>query len=195
MARRIRPARLLRPLHLFICEDAKSSKYYMEGLGRSKNVNIKAENCYGTSPENVLRAAEEKRALFPDEGTATIYCLFDKDDCEDAKFKKVVSACREKGLVPAISVPCYEYWLLLHLRKTDKAFQDARECCEDFKNAYNKEFQTNFNIKQLKSRKEIFEDLKDRLQTAVQNAESLNLDENGSPYTNIHEVIKNIIEE
>lgn len=167
----------------------------MEGLGKAHNINLKAENCYGTSPENVLRAAEEKRAMFPDEGTATIYCLFDKDDCEDAKFKKVIAACKEKDIVLAISVPCYEYWLLLHLKKTDKAFKDAKECCEEFKSAYNKEFHTDYNIKQLKSRKEIFEDLKDRLKPAIKNAESLHLDENESPYTNMHEVIKGIIED
>ena len=195
MARRTRPTRPIRALHLFICEDAKSSKFYMEGLGKSNNINLKAENCYGTSPENVLRAAEEKLAMFPDEGTATIYCLFDKDDCEDAKFKKVVAACREKGIIPAISVPCYEYWLLLHLKKTDKAFNDAKECCEAFKDAYNKEFHTNFNIKQLKARREIFEDLKDKLKPAIKNAESLNLNENESPYTNMHEVIKSIIKD
>lgn len=195
MARRTRPTRPIKPLHLFICEDAKSSKFYMVGLGKSHNINLKAENCYGTSPENILRAAEEKRALFPDTGTATIYCLFDKDDCEDAKFKKVIATCKEKDIVPAISVPCYEYWLLLHLKKTDKAFKDAKECCEEFKNTYNKEFHTDYTIKQLKSRKEIFEDLKDRLKSAIQNAESLNLDEKESPYTNMHEVIKSLIED
>ena len=194
MARRTRPTRPIRPLHLFICEDAKSSKFYMEGLGKSHNINLKAENCYGTSPENILRAAEDKLAMFPDKGTATIYCLFDKDDCEDAKFKQVVAECKKKGIVPAISVPCYEYWLLLHLKKTDKVFIDAQECCEVFKDTYNKEFHTSYNIKQLKSRKEIFEDLKDKLKQAIKNAESLNLDENESPYTNMHEVIKSIIE-
>lgn len=56
----------LRPLHLFICEDSKSSKYYMQGLGRAKGINIKAEEADGTSPENVLRSAKEKQKLFKD---------------------------------------------------------------------------------------------------------------------------------
>ena len=72
MARRTRPTKQLRPLHLFICEDSKSSKFYMEGLGKAHNINIKAETSYGTSPENVLRAAKEKLSMFQDEGTATI---------------------------------------------------------------------------------------------------------------------------
>lgn len=89
----------LRPLHLFICEDSKSSKYYMQGLGRAKGINIKAEEADGTSPENVLKSAKEKQKLFKDEGTVQIYCLFDKDDCDDEKFKKAIQQCRKAGFV------------------------------------------------------------------------------------------------
>ena len=173
MTRRTRPSKVLRPLHLFICEDTKSSKFYIEGLGKAHNINIKAENANGTSPENVLKTAKEKLSLFQDEGTATIYCLFDKDDCDDRKFNNVIAECKRKGIVPAISVPCYEYWLLLHLKKTNQPFNDAQECCEAFRAEYNKAFRTDYNIKQLKSRKEIFTDLKDRLNTAIKNGEIL----------------------
>lgn len=194
MVRRTRPSRPLKPVHLFICEDSKSSKYYMEGLGKVHNINIKAENAYGTSPENVLRSAKEKLSLFQDEGTATVYCLFDKDDCEDSKFKQVIADCKSSHIVPVISIPCYEYWLLLHLKKTNQPFTDSQECCEVFRAEYNRKFNTNFNVKQLKSRKEIFEDLKNKLNTAIKNAESLNLNENENPYTNMHEVIKSLID-
>lgn len=129
----------LRPLHLFICEDSKSSKYYMQGLGRAKGINIKAEEADGTSPANVLRSAKEKQKLFKDKGTVQIYCLFDKDDCDDEKFKKAIQQCRKAGFVDAVSVPCYEYWLLLHLKKTNQPFRDAKECCETFQSEYNKQ--------------------------------------------------------
>ena len=178
MARRTRPTKQLRPLHLFICEDSKSSKFYMEGLGKAHNINIKAETSYGTSPENVLRAAKEKPSLFQDEGTATVYCLFDKDDCEDIKFKKVIADCKSASIVPATSIPCYEYWLLLHLKATNKSFKDSQECCEAFRAEYNKAFNRRYNVKDLKARKEIFEDLKENLETAIKNAESLKLKEN-----------------
>lgn len=87
----------------------------MQGLGKAKGINIKAEEAYGTSPENVLRSAKEKQKLFKDKGTVQIYCLFDKDDCDDEKFKKVIQQCKKAGFVDAISVPCYEYWLLSKL--------------------------------------------------------------------------------
>lgn len=148
--------RQLRPLHLFICEDSKSSKYYMQGLGQAKGINIKAEEAYGTSPENVLRSAKEKQKLFKDKGTVQIYCLFDKDDCDDEKFKKVIQQCKKAGFVDAISVPCYEYWLLLHLKKTNQPFKDSQECCETFKAEYNKKFQTQHSVKELKAKRDMF---------------------------------------
>lgn len=194
MARKERQARQLRPLHLFICEDTKSSKFYMEGLGRDKGINIKAENANGTSPENVLKSAKDKQKLFTDKEVVQIYCLFDKDDCEDNKFNKVVAQCKKAGFTPAISIPCYEYWLLLHLNKTNQPFRDAQECCEVFKTEYNRKFQTQYGIKELKAKKDIFNDLKDNLDTAVANADSLEFEENNCPYTNMHQVIKGILE-
>ena len=193
MARRIRTSKTLKPVHLFICEDSKSSKYYMEGLGKAKNINIKAESAGGTSPENVYETAKQKLALFKDEGTAKIYCMFDKDDCAKGKFKKIITDCRRNGIIPAFSIPCYEYWLLLHLKKTNQPFANAHECCEVFKNEYNRYFRTNYEINNLKARKEIFSDLEDKLNTAISNAEGLNINENEEPYTNMHEVIKDII--
>lgn len=193
MARRTHQTRTLRPLYLFICEDTKSSKFYMEGLGKAHNINIKTENAYGTSPENVLRTAKEKLSLFQDKEIAKIYCLFDKDDCDDRKFKNVIAECKRKHIISAISVPCYEYWLLLHLKKTNQPFNDAQECCEAFRTEYNKAFHTDFNVKQLKARKEIFTDLQDKLEAAINNAENLKLNEDETPYTNMHEVIKGIL--
>lgn len=118
----------------------------MQGLGRAKGINIKAEEADGTSPANVLRSAKEKQKLFKDKGTVQIYCLFDKDDCDDEKFKKAIQQCRKAGFVDAVSVPCYEYWLLLHLKKTNQPFRDAKECCETFQSEYNRKFQTQYTV-------------------------------------------------
>lgn len=41
----------------------------MQGLGRAKGINIKAEEADGTSPANVLRSAKEKQKLFKDKGS------------------------------------------------------------------------------------------------------------------------------
>lgn len=193
MARANRPSRPLKTLHFFVCEDSKSSKYYLEGLGKAKGLNIQAQNAYGTSPENVLRSAKNKLKEFKDEGAAKVYCLFDKDDCSDEQFKQIIARCRKAGIVDAVSVPCYEYWLLLHLKRTNQYFSSSQECCETFRSEYNRKFRTDYSIKQLKAKKEIFATLKDCLEIALANAGSLELVEGGCPYTNMHYVIKGMI--
>lgn len=185
--------RQLQPLHLFICEDSKSSKYYMQGLGKVKGINIKTENAYGTSPQNVFETALDKKKLFSDSEFVNIYCLFDKDDCSDVEFKRVIQECRKEGFIEAVSVPCYEYWLLLHIQKTSKSFLNAKECCEYFRNLYNKKFKTAYELPQLKAKLDIFNDLKDGFDFAIKNAEELDLDENSNPYTNMHKVLKRIL--
>ena len=82
---------------------------------------------------------------------------------------------------------------MLHLKKTNQPFNDAQECCEAFRTEYNKAFHTDFNVKQLKARKEIFTDLQDKLEAAINNAENLKLNEDETPYTNMHKVIKGIL--
>ena len=165
----------------------------MQGLGRAKGINIKAEEADGTSPENVLRSAKEKQKLFKDKETVQIYCLFDKDDCDNEKFNPIIQQCKKAGFADAISVPCYEYWLLLHLKKTNQPFKDAQECCETFRAEYNKKFKTQYSLKELKAKKSIFEYLKDNLDAAIANADSLEMEENNCPYTNMHQVIKKVI--
>lgn len=185
--------RQLQPLHLFICEDSKSSKYYMQGLGKVKGINIKTENAYGTSPQNVFETALDKKKLFSDSEFVNIYCLFDKDDCSDVEFKRVIQECRKEGFIEAVSVPCYEYWLLLHIQKTSKSFLNTKECCEYFRNLYNKKFKTTYELPQLKAKSDIFNDLKEGLDFAIKNAEELDLDENSNPYTNMHKVISELL--
>ncbi len=185
--------RQLQPLHLFICEDSKSSKYYMQGLGKVKGINIKTENAYGTSPQNVFETALDKKKLFSDSEFVNIYCLFDKDDCSDVEFKRVIQECRKEGFIEAVSVPCYEYWLLLHIQKTSKSFLNAKECCEYFRNLYNKKFKTAYELPQLKAKSDIFNDLKEGLDFAIKNAEELDLDENSNPYTNMYKVISELL--
>ena len=104
-----------------------------------------------------------------------------------------IQQCRKAGFVDAVSVPCYEYWLLLHLKKTNQPFRDAKECCETFQSEYNKKFQTQYTVKQLKAKTDIFNDLNDNLDSAIANADNLELEEASCPYTNMHSIIKKLL--
>lgn len=77
--------------------------------------------------------------------------------------------------------------------KTSKSFLNAKECCEYFRNLYNKKFKTAYELPQLKAKSDIFNDLKEGLDFAIKNAEELDLDENSNPYTNMHKVISELL--
>ena len=76
------------------------------------------------------------------------------------------------------------------MKKTNQPFKDAQECCETFRAEYNKKFQTQYTVKQLKAKTDIFNDLKNNLDSAIANADNLGLEEAGYPYTNMHQVIR-----
>lgn len=77
---------------------------------------------YGSSPISVVDyaiAVAEKRKT-PFKPYEYIFCLFDKDDpakyAEACQRKKAV---RGGQVIKITSVPCFEYWLLLHFEETN----------------------------------------------------------------------------
>ena len=178
-----------------LSEYALLTKYFKVGIFCSESsCNLCFPSSRDMSVERGYLAIYLRMFFFKLFASTGLYCLFDKDDCPDDKFNKIITQCRKKEIIPAFSIPCYEYWLLLHIRKTNKPFANAQECCEVFRTEYNKHFGTNYEINTLKSRKDIFNDLKDKLDTAISNAERLNLNEKEEPYTNMHKIIKDIID-
>lgn len=186
--------RQLRKLHLIICEDTKSSQYYMQGLKEKFGINIKIEKSEGTDIGNVIRTAgvKSKRTGLNKE-MQQVYCLFDKDETTDDIFFTKIRESEAKGYINAYSIPCYEYWLLLHLVKTDRPFTNAQECCNAFVDAYNKKFGTRLNITDLKRKIDIFEDLFLTFQDAFDNANSFVYSSFNNPYTNMHKIIEELL--
>lgn len=188
--RRTSPQKL-RKLHLIICEDTKSSQYYLQGLKDKFGINIKIEKSEGTDISNVIRTADFKsKRTGLNKNLLQTYCLFDKDNMPEDIFQKKLRESQTKGYINAFSVPCYEYWLLLHLSRTDRGFASSQECCAAFVEAYNQKFGTRFTITDLKKKKDIFNDLFSFFDSAFTNADSINFKNITNPYTNMHEVLR-----
>ncbi len=181
----------LRKLHLIICEDTKSSQYYLKGLKEKFGINIKIEKSEGTDISNIIRTADFKsKRTGLNKNLLQTYCLFDKDNMQEDIFQKKLNESLAKGYINAYSVPCYEYWLLLHLMRTDRCFHTSQECCAEFIKAYNQKFNTSFTIADLKKKKDIFEELSPYLEDALKNADSLDFKTITNPYTNMHQVVR-----
>lgn len=116
---------------LIVCEGQATEVIYFKSLIRRLRLhtaNIEVVPSPSSCPkENVLhaRAASEK------EEWDRIYCVFDKDG-----HAKYVEACETAkasadSIVLANSVPCFEYWLLLHFEMSTASFYGRRRSAGD----------------------------------------------------------------
>jgi hypothetical protein len=103
---------------------------YFEGLIKDlklSTVNIEILDIKQNTPDSLLREAKQlyQKAKRSGNPYDRVYCVFDKDghskyqktrgDIEQIRKPKDVYHC-------AFSEPCFEFWLLLHYKKTDKPF-------------------------------------------------------------------------
>lgn len=120
---------------LIVCEGTKTEPHYLkemvDDLGiRPQAVKIAPND--GTSPDRIVAHAlklYEEDAIGGD-SFDRVYCVFDRDrhDTFDAAVQRVrdlKEAESPKPFEAITSVPCFEYWLLLHFGFTDQPFRAA----------------------------------------------------------------------
>jgi len=114
---------------LIVCEGEKTEPNYFNELVhyyKLNSANVEIDGSCGSSPQNVLKRAEQLAKVEQGKGDAydRIYCVFDKDSHEtyEETIAKI-SLKKPSGLFFHItSVPCFEYWLLLHFHYTTQPF-------------------------------------------------------------------------
>ncbi|MDN5882541.1 MAG: RloB family protein [Nitrosospira sp.] len=112
-----------------MCEGETERQYFEAARNRYELTTteiIVAENTKGPAPISVVEFAEEKSAERG--GYDQIYCVFDRDGHESfSRAREKIKALAERKRKPikieeAISIPCFEVWVLLHFEKTDAPF-------------------------------------------------------------------------
>lgn len=136
---------------LIVCEDTRSARGYFEEIRREWHlspVNIVVRpSDDGTDPRSVVCYAHD---LFSEENNDydVVYCVFDRDQHET--FGQALDLIKKWNLSfqsalvdadgsprsrfrPIVSDPCFEFWLLLHYRYTDRPYgpTGSRSPCED----------------------------------------------------------------
>lgn len=114
---------------LIVCEGEKTERYYFQELCdhyRLNSTNVEISGDCGSAPINVIERAKalyqaEKRNGIPFD---RVYCVFDKDTHSTYKsaLEAVTSIKPNATFFATNSVPCFEYWLLLHFVDTTKPF-------------------------------------------------------------------------
>lgn len=187
--------------YLIVCEGAKTEPHYLRDLRddlkiRPESVRIAPND--GNTPDRVVAHAlklykEDERTGDPFD---SVFLVFDRD--QHASYAGAIQQVQDlvnsgKPFVAITSVPCFEYWLLLHFGYTDQPF-----------NAVGKRSGCNSLITVLKTKSGflgydkgatgIYAKLKPQLATAMAGgARSLaNAQQTGqdNPSTRVHELVK-----
>ncbi|WP_428263610.1 RloB family protein [Haliangium sp.] len=114
---------------LIVCEGSATEPGYFEALKRKLKLGgmvIRGDEV-GTAPINVVddALAEKRRAQRAGEPFDSVWCVFDRD--EHTSFAQAIDKARANGLKIAISIPCFEFWLLLHYEYTTRPFTDYND--------------------------------------------------------------------
>ncbi len=127
--------RPVRQLALLVCEDEKSVPDYLHALCVHLHLNTAAvrnpPNTRGSAPISVVQFAAEKYQL--DGGYDHTFCIFDKDEHEsyNRALREIgIFASRANNPIPMraiTSVPCFEFWLLLHFEPVTRPM---RRCAD-----------------------------------------------------------------
>lgn len=114
---------------LIVCEGAKTEPNYLRKLVdffELNTANVEVDGDSDSSPISVVEHSKERYNEEKRTGDAfdRVFCVFDKDS--HASYTRAldeVEKAKPKNIFKAItSVPCFEYWLLLHYEFTTKPF-------------------------------------------------------------------------
>jgi len=120
--------RPVKKLALIVCEGEKTEPNYFRALREHFHINTAAvripPNPRGSAPISVVDFAA--KIYQEDGGYDRVYCVFDKDEHEsyERAMQRVRGyALRKLDSIPMqamTSVPCFEFWLLLHFTRTTR---------------------------------------------------------------------------
>jgi hypothetical protein len=174
-----------------VCEGETEQEYFNVAriqYGLTTAEIVLAENTKGPAPISVVECAEEKSGERG--GYDKIYCVFDRDGHESfdrAREKIRGLAGRKKKPLPieeAVSIPCFEVWVLLHFERRDAPFErcaDVIDCVRVHMPDYEKADDA------------IAKQLVARAKAAIENADWLEAraaNNDYNPYTSVHRVLR-----
>lgn len=177
---------------LILCEDGKSAPYYLDSFCNNfhlKNITIKG---MGVSPLKIVEAAIAELKSYD-----RVYCHFDQDthaDYKQALDRVVANQKNYKKIYAITSVPCFEYWILLHYRDSSKPYKAAgSKSAGDRLESEVKIYIPDYH----KGHKSIFEITKPYLDLAIDRANRIDAQQKtagtDNPSTKMHELIEYLI--
>ena len=119
---------------LIVCEGQKTEPMYFKALKNDYRLlatDIRIVSAKRSDPMSLIKTAEIQYNESVNEGDPfdSVFCVFDKD--EHAHYNdavKTIAKLQPKSVYYAItSVPCFEFWLLLHYCCTTRQFESKKK--------------------------------------------------------------------
>lgn len=183
---------------LIVCEGEKTELYYFKDAREFyslSTVDVEIYTSKGSDPKNIVYFANQKYRESKDAGDPfdNIYCVFDKDT--HTGYGQAVSALESatpKGVFFAItSVPCFEYWLLLHFTYSTRPYQTVPgNSASNQVLTELKKYLSNYQ----KGHQKIFTKLQNKMEkaknSAIKASQECERNQTDNPSTRIHKLVQ-----
>lgn len=125
-----------------------------------------------------------------------VFCVFD-DDNKPEKYKQALNCAEEYNFTAITSIPCFEFWFLLHYCYTTSPFSSYKELCPKLEAEMRKAGILKPGKNYDKSDKSLYEKLQPNQETAINNAiklENKHPNEDGctNPSTKVHHLVQEL---
>ena len=175
----------------------KTERNYFREFNRSiKGCAIVFSDGNNTDPVNIVHDAlnsADKRDIEPQNGDS-IYAVFDTDFKKGSQISEARKLAERNGVEIILSNPCFEVWLLLHLRYSTRGYQSNNEVIKELNDVW-PEYRKNIAT---------FKQLRDRCEDAIENTGKLkkfhnetkgtDIVERCNPSTDVDKLVTRIIE-
>ena len=144
---------------LIVCEGSKTEPIYFNSLKSNLRLSMVEVEIVGegAAPITVVNRAielrqERRRVAKTSVGRATydvVYCVIDVEAPKAESLLRAVNKAEGNRLEVILSNPCFEYWYILHFRKTSAPFntsQDAKSALRQEHPAYCESDTTIFDV-------------------------------------------------
>lgn len=183
---------------LIVCEGSKTEPNYFQELidhHEINTANVRVDGSCGSAPISVVNHALQLYRKEKDKGDSydRVYCVMDRDahPSFDEALRSLAARKPVDVFYATVSIPCFEYWLLLHFFYTRAAFTSVGSASMgDAALAALKTYWPEYG----KGRGGTFSHLQDQLEFAKANAkrglEDAQRSASDNPTTNVHELVE-----
>ncbi|MBQ8706797.1 MAG: RloB domain-containing protein [Succinivibrionaceae bacterium] len=181
---------------LIVCEGVQTEPLYFECFKEeydlsSANIIVTDASINGSDPMSIIKYAEKlyKESQTENNAFDRVFCVFDKD--QHSNYDTALRELSNAGshFTAITSVPCFEYWFLLHFEYTTKPFSSASSVISELKR---------YIPFYAKNNSGVFFALKDKMITAIRNAENVNAYvsriSTDNPSTKVVDLVKYLLE-